>query len=63
MDTYEHSEQLVERYHDVDSSVVIAGHYCLAEDMQELSHEGVEEASSFQLGTSLVAATLNNGGP
>ncbi len=62
MDTYQHSEHLVQRFHDVDSSVVVAGHYCLAEDMQDLSHEGVEEASSFQLGSKLVAATLNNGG-
>lgn len=62
MNTYQHREQLVQRFHGVDSSVVVAGHYCLAEDMQDLSHEGEEEASSFQLGAKLVAATLNNGG-
>ena len=62
MDAYQHGEHLVQRFHGVDSSVVVAGHYCLAEAMQDLSHDGVEEVSSFQLGAKLVAATLDSGG-
>lgn len=61
MDTSQHRENLIERFRRADSSVVVAGHYCVAEDMQDLSHEGVEEASSFQLGARTVAAMLRNG--
>lgn len=37
------------------SSVVIAGHYCLAAHMKELSHDGEAEADSFEVGCHLVA--------
>ena len=62
MDTLVKKDTLVERLCGAGSSVVVAGHYCLAQDMQDLSHEGEEEASSFQLGAEMVAVTLRKGG-
>lgn len=40
------------------SSVVVAGHYCLADHMQELSAECDAEAKSFEVGARLVVEAL-----
>lgn len=44
------------------SSVVVAGHYCLADHMQELSAECDAEARSFVVGARLVAEALRQDG-
>ncbi len=40
------------------STLVLAGHYCVAEDMSMLNHTGLEEAHSFCAGVELVATAL-----
>ncbi len=42
-------------------SVVVAGHYCLAKGMEELSSLGECEISSFSFGAELVAGALHRG--
>lgn len=44
-----------------EPSVVIAGHYCLADDMEELSNEGEGEVMSFAFGVELVAEAIQRG--
>ena len=41
-----------------DNSIVVAGHYCLAQAMSELSHDSESEEKSFELGVKLVADAL-----
>lgn len=41
-----------------DNSIVVAGHYCLAQAMNELSHESETEAKSFEVGVRLVSDAL-----
>lgn len=55
----EWSDELNALYRSVKTqnpSVVIAGHYCLAAHMNELSHHGNAEADSFALGCGLTAS-------
>jgi hypothetical protein len=46
--------QVLARVRAAQSSVVVAGHFSLAENMQELSHEGDAEVQSFAAGVHLV---------
>lgn len=43
------------------STAVLAGHYCLSENMVELSHEEESEQASFAYGASLVGAAREYG--
>lgn len=52
------SHHVIKRLPRSGSAIVLAGHYCLAPDLQTFSHEGVEEASSFRLGATIAAAML-----
>lgn len=44
-----------------EPSVVVAGHYCLADGMEELSNEGEGEVMSFAFGVELVAEAIQRG--
>ncbi|MDP2784927.1 MAG: hypothetical protein Q8O38_10105 [Sulfurimicrobium sp.] len=56
---------LSEIMHDVVSNrlstAVLAGHYCLSENMSELSHEEESEQASFDYGASIVGAAREYG--
>lgn len=47
-------QRILSRVRAAPSSVVVAGHFSLAENMQELSNEGDAEAQSFAVGVHLV---------
>lgn len=44
-----------------EPSVVVAGHYSLADDMSDVSNEGKAEAMSFELGAGLAAGAIHHG--
>jgi len=46
---------------NMKSAVIIAGHYCLAEHMQELSSNGDAEVMCFELGAQLFSRALKKG--
>lgn len=56
---------LAEIMHDVVSNslrtVVLAGHYCVSEDMAELSHQEASEEASFSYGASIVGGAKEYG--
>jgi len=53
--------RILERVRAAKRAVVVAGHYCLAEHMQELSHESEAEMLSFAVGAELVREGLRAG--
>lgn len=50
--------QLIENIDNNKPAVIIAGHYCLAEHMQELSSHGKAESMCFELGIQLFVRAL-----
>lgn len=45
------------------NTAVLAGHYCLSENMSELSHQEESEQASFAYGASIVGAAREYGLP
>ena len=52
---------LLHRLENVKYSVVIAGHFCLAEHMQELAYDGEPEMHSFTTGAAMVRRSIDSG--
>lgn len=57
---FDHS-QVIELIDNKTSAVIIAGHYCMAAHMQELSSTGDAEIMCFELGVQLLKRALSNG--
>jgi hypothetical protein len=53
--------ELLDILHLSQPSAVVAGHYCLAKGMEELSSLGECEISSFSFGADLIAEALHRG--
>lgn len=49
---------IYDRIRSIRSTVIVAGHYCLAEHMTELSHRGTSEIYSFEVGVKLLQSAL-----
>lgn len=52
---------LLHRLENVKYSIVIAGHFCLAEHMQELAYNGEPELHSFATGAAMVRRSIDSG--
>ncbi len=49
---------IYDRIRSIQSTVIVAGHYCLAEHMTELSYCGMPELQSFEVGVKLLQQAL-----
>ena len=58
--TFDYS-QVIDNIHSMTPAVIIAGHYCLADHMQELSSLGDAESQGFELGVQLLIRSLEIG--
>ena len=58
--TFDHA-QVMEKIDNKTPVVIIAGHYCLADHMQELSSTGDAESQGFELGVQLLIRALKRG--